>query len=73
MPVRELPYDWYEYNEKKQSLTGESNGLIFNVGMKLKAKITEVDSSTGSILVKLDSSFYNGEIRKRKGKRYKRK
>jgi ribonuclease R len=73
MPVRELPYDWYEYNEKKQSLTGESNGLIFNVGMKLKAKITEVDSSTGSILVKLDSSFYNGEIRKLKGKRYKRK
>ena len=73
MPVRELPYDWYEYNEKKQSLTGESNGLIFNVGMKLKAKITEVDSSTGSILVKLDSSFYNGEIRKRKGRRYKRK
>jgi hypothetical protein len=41
--------------------------------MKLKAKITEVDSSTGSILVKLDSSFYNGEMRKRKGKRYKRK
>ena len=73
MPVRELPYDWYEYNEKKQSLTGESNGLIFNVGMKLKAKITEVDSSTGSILVKLDSSFYNGEMRKRKGRRYKRK
>ena len=73
MPVRELPYDWYKYNEKKQSLTGESNGLIFNVGMKLKAKITEVDSSTGSILVKLDSSFYNGEMRKRKGKRYKRK
>ena len=73
MPVRELPYDWYEYNEKKQSLTGESNGLIFNVGMKLKAKITEVDSPTGSILVKLDSSFYNGEMRKRKGKRYKRK
>ena len=73
MPVRELPYDWYEYNEKKQSLTGESNGLIFNVGMKLKAKITEVDSSTGSILVKFDSSLYNGEIRKRKGKRYKRK
>jgi len=73
MPVRELPYDWYKYNEKKQSLTGESNGLIFNVGMKLKAKITEVDSSTGSILVKLDSSFYNGEMRKRKGRRYKRK
>ena len=73
MPVRELPYDWYEYNEKKQSLTGESNGLIFNVGMKLKAKITEVDSSTGSILVKLDNSIYNGEMRKRKGKRYKRK
>ena len=73
MPVRELPYDWYEYNQKKQSLTGESNGLVFNVGMKLKAKITEVNSSTGSILVKVDNSIYNGEIRKRKGKRYKRK
>ena len=73
MPVRELPYDWYEYNQKKQSLTGESNGLVFNVGMKLKAKITEVNSSTGSILVKMDNSFYNGEIKKQKGKRYKRK
>jgi len=73
MPVRELPYDWYDYNQKKQSLTGESNGLIFNVGMKLKAKIAEVNSSTGSILVKLHDRFRNNEFQKPRRKRYKRK
>ena len=73
MPVRELPYDWYDYNQKKQSLTGESNGLIFNVGMKLKAKIAEVNSSTGSILVKLHDRFLNNEFQKPRRKRYKRK
>ena len=73
MPVRELAYDWYDYNQKKQSLTGVSNGLIFNVGMKLKAKITEVNSSTGSILVKLHDRFRNNEFRKPRKKRYKGK
>ncbi len=73
MPVRELPYDWYDYNQKRQSLTGESNGLIFNVGMKLKAKIAEVNSSTGSILVKLHDRFRNNEFQKPRRKRYKRK
>ena len=73
MPLRELPYDWYDYNQKKQSLTGESNGLIFNVGMKLKAKIAEVNSSTGSILVKLHDRFRNNEFQKPRRKRYKRK
>ena len=73
MPVRELPYDWYDYNQKKQTLTGESNGLIFNVGMKLKAKIAEVNSSTGSILVKLQDRFRSNEFQKPRRKRYKRK
>ena len=73
MPVRELPYDWYDYNQKKQSLTGESNGLIFYVGIKLKAKIAEVNSSTGSILVKLHDPFRNNEFQKKRRKRHKRK
>mgnify|MGYP003327251153 FL=1 len=73
MPVRELPYDWYDYNQKKQSLTGESNGLIFNVGIKLKAKIAKVNSSTGSILVKLNDRFRNNEFQNPRRKRSKRK
>ena len=73
MPVRELPYDWYNYSQIEQSLTGESNGLIFNVGMKLKAKIAEVNSSTGSILVKLHDPFRNNEFQKKRRKRHKRK
>ena len=73
MPVRELPYDWYNYSQIEQSLTGESNGLIFNVGMKLKAKIAEVSSSTGSILVKLHDPFRNNEFQKKRRKRHKRK
>ncbi len=52
LPIRELPNDWYDFDQIKQTLIGERSGNKFNVGMKLKVKIIEVIPLTGSITVK---------------------
>ena len=52
LPIRELPNDWYDFDQIKQILIGERSGNKFNVGMKLKVKIVEVTPLTGSITVK---------------------
>ena len=56
LPIRELPNDWYNYDQVKQALIGERSGNKFNVGMKLKVKIIEVVPLTGSITVKWKSN-----------------
>ncbi len=66
LPTRELPNDWYIYNSEKQSLTGENNGFIFNIGMKFKVKIIEVVPTTGSILVKWSDGISKRQIYRRK-------
>lgn len=69
LPTRELPNDWYIYNSEKQSLTGENNGFIFNIGMKFKVKIIEVVPTTGSILVKWSDGISKRQIYRHKKKR----
>ena len=52
LPIRELPNDWYNYDQVKQTLIGERSGNKFYVGMQLEVKIIEVVPLTGSITVK---------------------
>ena len=52
LPTRELPNDWYNYDQVKQTLIGERSGSKFYIGMQLKVKIIEVVPLTGSITVK---------------------
>ena len=52
LPIRELPNDWYNYDQVKQTLIGERSGNKFYIGMQLKVKIIEVVPLTGSITVK---------------------
>ena len=56
LPLRELPNDWYDFDQIKQTLIGERSCNKFNVGMQLKVKIVEVVPLTGSINVKLISN-----------------
>ena len=73
LPLRNLPYDWYDYDPTKQILNGVDSGYKFIIGMKFKAKIIEVEPLTGSIIVKFhDDITLDPKIRKRKNK-YKRK
>ena len=59
LPIKGLPHDWYNYDEIKQILFGESTGYSFKSGMELKVKITEVSPFLGSIAVK----WYSGGIK----------
>ena len=73
LPLRNLPYDWYDYNPTKQMLNGVDSGYKFINGMKFKAKIIEVEPLTGSIIVKFhDDITMDTKNRKIKNK-YKRK
>ena len=69
LPLRNLPYDWYEYDPTKQILNGVDKGYKFVIGMKFKAKIIEVEPLTGSIIVKFHEDLtINLKTRKRKNK-----
>ena len=66
LPIRELPNDWYDFDQIKQILIGERSGNKFNVGMKLKVKILEVAPLTGSITVKWISNRIGKQKKERK-------
>ncbi len=73
LPLRNLPYDWYDYDSTKQTLNGVDSGYKFIIGMKIRAKIIEVEPLTGSIVVKFhDNTTMDSRNRGRKHK-YKRK
>ena len=59
LPIKGLPYDWYNFDEATQTLNGESSGYFFKSGMEFKAIITEVNPLIGSIAVK----WYSGGIK----------
>ena len=71
LPIRELPYDWYDYDQIKQILLGEKSGYLFKNGMKLNVKITEVTPLTGSITVKYVSGGIKNIIKRYKKRRKK--
>ena len=68
LPIRELPNDWYDFDQIKQILIGERSGNKFNVGMKLKVKIVEVAPLSGSITVKWVSNRIGKQNKEKKSK-----
>jgi len=66
LPIRELPNDWYDFDQIKQILIGERSGNKFHVGMQLRAKIVEVNPLTGSITVKWISNRMGKQKKEKK-------
>ena len=73
LPLRNLPYDWYDYDPTKQILNGVDSGYKFIIGMKFKAKIIEVEPLTGSIIVKFHDDMTNDISARKRNTHYKRK
>ncbi len=73
LPLRNLPYDWYDYDPTKQILNGVDSGYKFMIGMKFKAKITEVEPLTGSIIVKFHEDIKMDSKNRNRKNKYKRK
>ena len=71
LPIKGLPYDWYNFDEATQTLIGESSGYFFKSGMEFKAIITEVNPLLGSIAVKWYSGGTKLKTQKKRRKRRK--
>ena len=66
LPIKELPYDWYNYDEVLQIMSGERSGYFFKIGMSLKVKIREVEPIKGRISVKWVSGGTISKVKKRR-------
>ncbi|MDB5478767.1 MAG: rnr [Alphaproteobacteria bacterium] len=53
IPVRTLPEDYYIHDEKRHSLVGRRNGLVFRLAMPLTVRLLEVEAGTGRLLMEL--------------------
>ena len=52
IPMRFLGGDYYDFDEKSQTLIGRSTGKKYQVGDKLDAILKEVSPLTGGLLFK---------------------
>jgi ribonuclease R len=73
VPIRSLPNDYYNFDEKRMALKGSRNGKIFHLGMKIQTILKEANPISGSLLLSLAGSstpFINSTASKKK-KTYK--
>lgn len=49
IPVRDLGHEWFEYDEKRMTLTGESTGTVWRLGRRVVVEVAGVDIPRGRI------------------------
>ena len=49
IPVRDLGHEWFEYDEKRMTLTGESTGEVWGLGRRVVVEVAAVDVPRGRI------------------------
>lgn len=49
VPINNLPYDFYHYEERKHRLVGRSTRQVFTLGDSVSVILREVDTLTGSL------------------------
>ena len=49
IPVRDLGHEWFEYDEKRMTLTGESTGTVWGLGRRVVVEVAGVDIPRGRI------------------------
>ena len=69
LPLRELPDDRYQVDEKRRRLIGRRNGLIFQSGEPLEVIVRESNPLNGSLTLALSSSPERPTVAGTKGKR----
>lgn len=55
IPVRDLGHEWFEYDEKRMTLTGESTGTVWGLGRRVVVEVAGVDIPRGRIDFRLPS------------------
>lgn len=49
IPVRDLGSEWFEFDEKRMTLTGESTGTVWGLGRRVVVEVAGVDVPRGRI------------------------
>lgn len=49
IPVRDLGHEWFEYDEKRMTLTGESTGTVWGLGRRVVVEVAGADVPRGRI------------------------
>jgi ribonuclease R len=53
VPVRSLPSDFYNFDERRHTLTGNRNGRVYQLGQAVEVRLREADNLTGSLVFEL--------------------
>jgi ribonuclease R len=73
VPFSALPEDFWRYDEREQTLTGERTRQIFRLGQEVEARITEVNRVTGGIVFHILTGRGAEQRRSTKGKRSRKR
>jgi ribonuclease R len=56
VPVRSLPNDFYHFDERRHTLTGSRNAMVYTLGQAVEVRLREVDALTGSLSFELQDA-----------------
>ncbi len=62
IPIRTLPDDFYEHDERAHALVGRRTGRIFRLGAPVTVRLKEADGLTGSTLLELSGHREGADI-----------
>jgi ribonuclease R len=51
VPIRSLPDDYYDFDEKRMALKGSRNGQVYHLGMKVDVVLKEANPVSGSLVL----------------------
>lgn len=67
VPIRSLPQDYYEHDERQHALVGRRTGRIFRLGAAVMVRVIEADPMTGSTVLELINGEKGADIEGYKG------
>lgn len=60
VPIRSLPDDFYIHNEKEHALIGRKTGYVYRLGARVRIRIKEANTLTGSSIFALTPAYLKG-------------
>ncbi|MGH6952590.1 MAG: RNB domain-containing ribonuclease, partial [Alphaproteobacteria bacterium] len=72
VPIRTLPRDYYQHDERRHRLVGRANGRVYALGERAEVRLVEADAITGSLVLELIESAGDGRHRASPSRRRRR-
>ena len=72
VPIRSLPDDYYDFDEKRMALKGSRNGKVFHLGMGVQVILKEANPISGSLVLEISGSEGSRTRIKKQKNKYRR-